>query len=122
MQVRAYKQLAALQGDCLPVLEAAGLFGDNGVIVAISGVQHTRADAPPADVSPQTLWDALDSLQCIHDCGVLYGRLDMRSLLVQQRPQVGFVVCVCVLCWSHACCQTSIIHVYGCSPSPALWL
>ena len=101
LQVRAYQQLAALQGKCIPVLEAAGLLGLHEVVVAVSGGQRiTPGDDATADDSHRLRWDALDSLRRIHDCGVLHGNVETRNLFVQQSPEVGFRQVVS--CFVHA--------------------
>lgn len=38
--LRAYQQLKSLQGDCVPVFEAAGCLSDDTVVVAVSGGQR----------------------------------------------------------------------------------
>jgi hypothetical protein len=88
--VRAYQQLAALQGICIPVLEAAGvLLSLDEVIVAVSGGQRiTSGNDATADKSRRLRWDALESLRRIHDCGVLHGNVATRNLFVQERPEV----------------------------------
>jgi hypothetical protein len=107
-QVRAYKQLASLQGVCIPVLEAAGLLGDCNVIVAVSGGQRIDTDDPPADSSHQMRWDVLESLRRIHDCGVLHGNLDTRSFFVQQGPQVRVVLAL----WQARCQKRVSKHLH----------
>jgi hypothetical protein len=109
--VRAYQQLAALQGHCIPVLEAAGvLLSLDEVIVAVSGGQRiTTGEDAAVDDSRRLRFDALESLRRIHDCGVLHGNVATRNLFVQERPEVRFVAFYiykymirCKL-WSQAC-------------------
>ena len=101
LQIRAYEQLGGLQGECVPVLEAAGLLGGHSVIVAVSGGRRVDPDDPPADPLHRLRWDALESLRRIHDCGVLHGDVGPCSLFIRQSSQVG-VILSCFGCRMHA--------------------
>ena len=68
--MRAYQHLAALQGNCIPVLEAAGVLGLDEVVVAVSGGQRiTSCDDAAADDSRRLRWEALESLRASTTAG-----------------------------------------------------
>lgn len=55
-EVRAYERLADLQGQCVPPLEGAGTFGENGVFLAVSdGERAIRSELLRGQVDVLTL-------------------------------------------------------------------
>ncbi len=85
LQVAIYAHLAALQGQAIPRMVAAGNIGYHpGSTVKFLATQHAGTPVDEVQLQEQDINSALCSLCRVHDMGVLHGDLHRGNVIVNK--------------------------------------
>lgn len=85
LQAAIYGHLAALQGQAIPELVAAGDIGyTTGDMLKSIATQHAGKPVCNVQLHPQDIDSALCGLRQVHDAGVLHGDMQLGNVVVNE--------------------------------------